>query len=269
MLTNDTEDTITVTPWGNTNNAEFYNAVPITKLAEYARSAGIDDCRDVRLVWKFTLNSPTSEINTETPVLEIGSGYGRAIAALAEKHKDVTGIEYNANYAKFLKERFNKRVGVTIIQGDIKKIWDYQQKKYGLILWLFSGITDFSAVEQQQILRMLTHILLPGGMLIIDTPLGENNANKKEGQTHVIEAPGCPTYKGFLPSNGEFGLIAKKNKMQVRHVPYGNGRSRCLHIFQPADVATTKVQQTITTRYERNLATTNARQAYDSNRRNR
>lgn len=63
--------------WDNQDNVDFYQNIPINKLAEISEVCGLDSCCDVKAILPYLLE--------ESSILEIGSGYGRVINYLQKK----------------------------------------------------------------------------------------------------------------------------------------------------------------------------------------
>ena len=60
------------------------------------------------------------KLNKNDVVLEIGAGFGNLTEKLVEKVKKVFAVEKDRRLCQFLREKFKKRKGVKIIEGDIR-----------------------------------------------------------------------------------------------------------------------------------------------------
>lgn len=144
--------------WSNHDNRDFYEGILKTEFKHFAAMGGLDDCCDVRLIDKHL--KPTDA------VLEVGAGYGRVLDYLIKKKfKNLSALEVTHKYYNLLKRRYGGRV--KLFNTDLLSL--KLDIKFDKILWLWSGISDFSKREQPQALKILAQHLKPNGMLFVDT----------------------------------------------------------------------------------------------------
>lgn len=100
------------------------------------------------------------------PILELGPGLGVVTRALMEKGVDpsrITSIEYDADFAATLRERFP---GVNVIQGDgfdlDRTLGDGGETRFAAILMAIPIVSKPQA-ERQALFRRYLDRLLPGG----------------------------------------------------------------------------------------------------------
>ncbi|WP_182086626.1 methyltransferase domain-containing protein [Aureimonas sp. ME7] len=102
------------------------------------------------------------------PILELGPGLGCVTRALLDAGVEparITSIEYDAEFARLLKERFP---AVNVIQGDgfdlDKTLGDGGATKFAAILFAIP-IVNFAQEERQALFRRYFERLRPGGNL--------------------------------------------------------------------------------------------------------
>lgn len=215
----------------NDHNVSFYNAID---MRAFASSAGLDACPDLEVV--ETVLAPDRR---RTRVLEVGAGYGRVARRLIEKgYARVFAIE-RSTAADAIEGDLAGAVAdgrLTVLRQDVRQF--ASDERFDLILWMFSGIADFSPGEQRAVLANLTAHLAPGGRLVLDLPPEvKTNATRVEGKTQVIEIPGLPTYHGTVPTGVEIQRWADglgfRNSQRLPYRPLAEQpeRDRCLYVF--------------------------------------
>jgi len=219
----------TKTKWSNQNNADYYENVPFEVQAGYAVRGGLNTGRDLDLILDYIKGSDS--------LLEVGAGYGRVIDYLLEYNYqgNITAVERSQKFFQLLKEKYSS--SVDLIQKDILHL--SLKKSFDVILWLWSGISDFMPKEQIQVLKQLSSHLNPDGYILLDTfthaqqPLNANSSNK---QYYVIEVEKC-VLQGYIPSPDEIKTYAKDIGLQfIQHLPYitTTQRPRDLYILKNA-----------------------------------
>ncbi len=194
--------------WNNAKNLkEFYENIPIQMLRDYAIQGGIEDSSDIDLVWDYLKHSKS--------ILDIGAGYGRALKCLLNRgyQGKITALEASSIFYKELTRYHSDKV--SIIKGNLLNF--NSSNKFDVILWLWSGISDFTKQEQHRALKKLSCLLNQGGKLIIDTfpfyamPM---NASSAENQTYAINVMDH-TVNGYIPSFDEL-------KEHIITLPFGD-----------------------------------------------
>lgn len=210
----------------NKSNLEAYSLISVEELQSIAKIGGLDNGCDINLI--------KSHILRATSILEVGAGYGRALKHIIDigyKGK-LTAIEYNPNFCEELYKKFSDRV--EILNANLLDI-DFIEK-FDCILWLWSGISDFSKTEQNLALHKLFDLLHLNGILIFDIippkviPLNVEKISDQEFNMQIngkILASYCPTFD-------EINNYATQLNVQKRHnIEYITdiGRKRIMHIF--------------------------------------
>ncbi len=147
-----------MTTWSNTTNRKLYNKLPPEEFRNLAMECGLDSCFDVKELSKY--------ISEAGSILEVGAGYGRVLDCIiaTQYEGELYAVERIGAFCELLRTKFENRVHV--IQEDIFKLQlDY---KFDLILWLWSGISDFSRDEQPKALAALSKHLSKNGKIVID-----------------------------------------------------------------------------------------------------
>ena len=181
----------------NDRNVSFYNAID---MRAFARSAGLDACPDLE-----TMESALVPDRRQSKVLEVGAGYGRVARRLLDTgYTQVFALE-RSTAATGIEEELSTPIAdgrLTVLKQDVRRFETHE--RFDLILWMFSGIADFSPWEQVAVLAKLASHLAPGGSLVLDLPPDvKSNATRVEGKTQVIEIEGLPSYHGTVPTGIE------------------------------------------------------------------
>ena len=210
----------------NDCNAHFYEEISIEIIKDLAIKGGLNTCCDVELVQEF--------INNSTSILEMGAGYGRVLQYLLSHDckADITAVERSSHLCQKLLADYSERVSIhniDIRNNDLKK-------KFDLILWLWSGISDFSFAEQKIMLKKLYLLLNENGIIILDTLECDQVPFKSE----MISKKSCclkienNKFFGCIPGQEEIDEYAQNlNFKTIQHIKYETKtkRKRSLHIF--------------------------------------
>lgn len=166
--------------WSNTDNIEFYENLPLDEFYKTAVIGGLDSGKDVDVIMPY--------VNAAQSILEVGVGYGRVLNHLIIRgYKGrLSGIERSKKLCQWLKSQYQPRA--MILEGSLMTIT--HQEKYDLILWMWTGLAEFSKDEQIVALEKLMEYLKPEGKIILDmVPLTEKTLNMLAltVQEHVFE----------------------------------------------------------------------------------
>jgi SAM-dependent methyltransferase len=149
-----------VLTWDNFDNNAFYEIIKADGLKKFAERRGLAAGCDIELlkpIW-----------SKASSILEIGAGYGRVINALLSKNYTgkISAIERCASMMDALIKTYSNKIN--LFKNDLHNLGDIDEK-FDVILWLWSGIGDFSKEEQPIIVKHLKKLLQENGTLIIDT----------------------------------------------------------------------------------------------------
>ncbi len=210
--------------WNNHDNAAYYENIPFEIQHGYTILGGLDDYSDLKLIAPYLQN--------RSSILEVGACFGRVIDYLLENNlgENITAVERSMKYFKLLKQKYNNKVD--LIHSDITTATI--NKKYDAILWMWSGLSDFAKHEQISVLKKLTNLLNPDGVLLIDTfshAIKPANAQTSHNQSYVISAANCTLY-GYIPSPEEMQQYSEQlNINKFIHMPYQTSKSRARSIY--------------------------------------
>ena len=206
--------TLQVETYSNDLNATFYDAIEMRKFAE---SAGLAGCYDVETMERYVRPD-----KRRGKVLEVGAGYGRVVRRLVRSdYRKVFAIERGRTALELARDLRSeiRRGKLKVYRQDVRQF--ESSERFDVILWMFSGISDFSPAEQVEVLANLSRHLAEGGKLIVDVPNKKTNATRVEGRTQLIEIEGLPTYYGTVPSDADLlGYADRLGFRNVRRVSY-------------------------------------------------
>ncbi|MCL5261539.1 MAG: class I SAM-dependent methyltransferase [Gammaproteobacteria bacterium] len=218
-----------VQDWNNFCNAEFYAKLTSKEMEELANVAGLSDCHDLQLIIPHIINAQS--------VLEIGAGNGRVLKCLI-KHgfRDISAIERDRKFCDILGKEFGKDVAIHCT--DLHNF--NTEKKFDAILWLWSGIVDFSRDEQYTILSRLSSLLTPGGVIAIDTVSQTPKPSKYyvyiKGKDYIIKI-GDKIIFGYNPSRTDIKKYIEGSNTYIKcSKKYAtiSGRKRIFYILSKA-----------------------------------
>lgn len=213
--------------WCNASNNQFYESLKAEGLKYYAKEkAGLDTGCDLDMI--------TSYLEAATSILEVGAGYGRVLNYILKNNfsASVTAIERCKTLFDHLKLNYGNKVN--LIKLDINHC--HIQKNFDLILFLWSGIADFSSKEQLLVIKKLARLLTPSGKLILDiippniTPLGAIDQNKKNFCLNIYNF----INNIYIPNNNEIEKYAEEADFKnIQHLKYKTrtNRKRFLYIL--------------------------------------
>ena len=146
--------------WKNSENNNFYAEIKVDGLMKLATKAGLLNGCDIRTLKPYWINSSN--------LLDIGSGFGRVVSALLENkfRGNITAIERNDEQYTYIAKKFGHNI--RSIHADIRALY-YFKERFDTILFLWSGLADFSSQEQPTIVKTIANLLNKNGTLVIDT----------------------------------------------------------------------------------------------------
>jgi phospholipid N-methyltransferase len=214
--------------WNNSENNTFYERVNADGLKKLAEQAGLASCCDIELIKPYWSHAQS--------ILEVGAGYGRVIDYLLNQGYSgkITAIERCQVLFNHLTPLYADKVN--LINDDLLT-HNFKNEKFDLILWLWSGMADFSPLEQKTLVKSLTQHLAKNGKIIVDTlsntilPL--NVFQNSIQTTYLLTFEGAIIHV-YSPSFKEIQQYAKYAKLEkVEHISYStpNKRDRIIHIL--------------------------------------
>lgn len=106
----------------------------------------------------------------EDPVLELGCGTGRVLAALIEAGHEVVGIDSSEAMLEVARSRFQESSSVTLLHGDMSKSDAISEGPFGTVISSLNSLMHLtSPASQRAMISSAKAVLKPGGRLVIDT----------------------------------------------------------------------------------------------------
>lgn len=213
--------------WNNYDNIPFYEEAASGLLQKFAVIGGLDTCCDMQIAYPFIKNCHS--------ILEVGAGYGRILEFLiAQDYQgEIFAIERSFKFKKILQTKFKDKINFFF--KDLNSF--FPNRKFEAILWMWSGISDFSQTEQLKILENLSNNLEENGILVLDTLIHTEelkNESYSIKQSYIIQKNNFKAY-GYKPSPEEIELYARK--LQFKNINHrlkyrtSTNRFRNLHFL--------------------------------------
>jgi phospholipid N-methyltransferase len=193
--------------WKNLDNFELYENMPLDVFYQIVIDSGLDDCCDIKAISTY--------VSQAESILEVGAGCGRILDYLISSGYagKLVAIERISKFCDLLEDKFSNRV--EIINADILDFTT--DKKFDLILFMWTGICEFSKSEQIFVLNKLLSILSYNGRLIIDLmPISSKTINAVEYDQHnrTIQTIFGNDH-GYFPSDEEITSYASVNGVKI------------------------------------------------------
>lgn len=212
--------------WTNNDNGAFYENSADT-LQAWSSLGGLDSCPDLLAIQNY--------LDTADTILEIGAGFGRVIKFLKNcyPNKKITAIERSTKLYDLLK--LQSTPNTELILSDITHF--QSNKSFDLILWLWSGLTDFSQKEQLNIIRHITLFMKKEARFIIETfPHDAVPANGQVTATqHYILNANNKDLHGYIPSPHEMQNYADALNFVIEKTIYyttSSDRKRIMYVLK-------------------------------------
>jgi hypothetical protein len=221
--------------WNNDDNAQYYDAISLETFQKFVELGGLDTYCDLALLH--------SQIMRANAILEVAAGCGRALDGLLQMgyQNKVVAVERCSKFYSLLQKYTQKKAfDIEVIHADIRNF--HSTQKFDLILWLWSGMCDFTTEEQFSVLEKLLFHLNFGGLIVLDTmPCSFVPGNAVWSSEHYSVIPGGENSYLYVytPSNEEIDCYARNLGLQVKHIPYRTttNRPRILHLLsQPTSI---------------------------------
>ena len=212
-----------VMSWVNKNNGQYTADV----LEQWASLGGLNSCPDLLAIADYITPAKT--------ILEVGAGLGRVINFLTNTYpqKKITAIEKNPALCELLMKKQNS---VEIITADIMTL--HTKKNFDLILWLWSGLTDFAKQEQLNAVSHVASLLHKEGRLLIETfphdAIPANGSLTTSSQHYVLHTDTHDLF-GYIPSPDEMADYAKASGLIIEKIiryTTDSGRNRLIYALK-------------------------------------
>lgn len=97
------------------------------------------------------------------PVLDLGCGFGRHLAALRERGVDAFGLDRSVELLASIEPGLRPRV----VRGDFRTL-PFGAHRFGAVVMLFSSFGYFEDAENERVLGEVARVLVPRGELVLD-----------------------------------------------------------------------------------------------------
>lgn len=144
----------------------------------------------------------TRHMETGARVLDYGCGYGRTLAELATKgYSRTVGVDFSEEMLRRCHSMFPQQM---LVRNDGRAL-PFKDESLGAVL-LFSVLTCMPAdSEQRTLIREVSRVLRPGGLLYIsDLLLNDDERNRER-------------YERFANAYGTYGIFELPEGVIVRH----------------------------------------------------
>lgn len=215
--------------WSNRENNDFYEGISLSLLNEYEKQSGLDSSCDLNLV--------TPLLEKADNILEIGAGTGRVLKNLLSRQlkANILAIERSERLFSLLQAEFSKNL--MLMKGDIVDI--ELNATFDIILWMWSGFSDFFPSEQAFLVKKLHSLLQSKGSLIIDTTRADvtpKNATDADGRFYQINIENV-SINTYVPSEEEmqnYAQLADFFEIKIKHYITPTARPRTLYQLKKA-----------------------------------
>jgi len=109
----------------------------------------------------------TEKVNASTSVLDLGCGYGRVAARLAEKGAEVTGIDISEDNIKMAREMWGNRSNMKFLvmdAGDLK----FEDGSFDRVICVQNGISAFK-LPPEKLLSEAARVTGKGGTVLFSS----------------------------------------------------------------------------------------------------
>lgn len=214
--------------WNNKDNNAFYTEHGVQGLQYLAVRGGLINGCDVHLLKPYWQDAKN--------ILDVNSGFGRVLKTLLTlgcKAK-ITGIERCTPLFQHAQKYYGH--AVTLLKDDLMA--NRQIKgDFDALFFLWSGLADFSPLEQSSVIQYLVSLMTENGYLFIDTmpkkvkPLGTKTLSHQSFQT---QSTTC-VVNTYEPSMAEIEKYANASGLKIIANPLcrtDTGRTRQLYVLK-------------------------------------
>ncbi|WP_448519913.1 class I SAM-dependent methyltransferase [Rhodoflexus sp.] len=208
----------------NDANIDFYRRIGANKLREMAVLQGLERGPEIPLLMPF--------IRDAQLLIEIGAGYGRIVKALKTNgfKGKIVAQERCPELCQVLREECSQ--DAVIFEGDIKR--EHYPQNSDALLWMWSGMLEFTPEEQQAVIGQLFAHLNPGGVLALEIPREIRYVGKPIDERKIVVDTEWGRIDAYLPLEEElinYGLRAGFRHLETIHYQTDTGLKRSLYLF--------------------------------------
>jgi SAM-dependent methyltransferase len=208
-----------------TGNQGFYEHMKLESFMEFARLTGFDKGIDIDIIYPYIANASI--------LVELGSGYGRAIDFILKKgfQGQIIAVDRIPRLVNSLKEQFGERL--RYVRQDIVSL--KLPTPVEAIVWLWSGLLELTIEEQKQSIANLYHLLAPGGVLIVESPHKQIKiVGEHASAQHIKFTTDWGELNAYLPTELEvkaYSEMAGFSKFETLHYSTYKGLDRIFYML--------------------------------------
>lgn len=207
----------------NKNNFGFYKNVGVKGLQEFSDTGGFTSWADMEHAYPI--------LRDTSSVLELGAGYGRCLEFLIKEgyQGKMYAVEQSEEFVAHLEETFSAEV--EIIAGDFNEV--KLPEAVDSVLWMWSGIIDFTEEEQQAMFNRLFGLLNRPGVLVVDAPrIGFKTFAQHDDAQHLHYESPYGDLKCYIPSRSDMDRMCKEAGFaSVEQIDYDTSTERQRSLF--------------------------------------
>jgi ubiquinone/menaquinone biosynthesis C-methylase UbiE len=147
-------------------------------------------------------------------ILDLGVGAGRTVNALREISEDYVGVDYVEDMVNACRRKYP---GVRFEQGDARKLTNFKDDTFHLIMFSLNGISMVDHQGRLEILEEVFRVLAPGGAFLFSTYNRDFAAHKRLFRLARFHASPNPLKFGIRVLRYGFNfLLALRNRIHFR-----------------------------------------------------
>lgn len=209
----------------NDQNAAFYRRIDLIRFQEFARLIGLDKGADIDCFYERIKNAKI--------LLELGAGYGRVINGLLKKgfQGKIIALERSPELLAYLKMHIPNIV--LLKEQDLKKF--QINEKPEVVLWMWSGILEYSPLEQIETMQHIASQMQENGILIVEIPKQVRYVGQQMGNQIIEVNMEWGNLQAYLPTEKEmsnFCSLAGFSDLEILNYQTATHLERTLFIYK-------------------------------------
>jgi ubiquinone/menaquinone biosynthesis C-methylase UbiE len=127
--------------------------------------------RRVRQYLEAEINFALSKIKANDLVIELGCGYGRVLPQIAQKARQVIGIDTSRSSIELGKKMLKNFSNISLLQMNALEL-DFKNNYFDVVLCIQNGISAFH-VNQVNLINESIRVTKPGGFILFSSYSGK------------------------------------------------------------------------------------------------
>lgn len=207
-------------------NFSFYKRMDLKDFKHFAHLTGFDTGIDIEILFPY--------LKDIKELVELGAGYGRAIHFLLEKGYEgkLMAVDRVEKFLELLKEKYGERINT--LHQDIRNL--KLAHPVDGIMWLWSGISELSAKEQQKAVINIHKNLKKGGVFILESPYKQIKiVGTHQSPQHITLTTDWGRLDAYLPNEEEIQQYAEAagfDAFETIHYKSETGLDRIFYILR-------------------------------------